>query len=654
MATLEELVIELKLDSADMKRNLAKVQGDLQKTSKVASNVGATFSKVGGMIAGAFAVGKITGDIKTAINYMDDMAKAADKVGISSEAFSKLAYAAKLTGVPLGAVELALRKMQLSLVEAGGNSGSKAAKALEVLELKAEDLRAVGADEAFASIADGLRKIEDPALKAAAAQAIFGRGAIQLNDILKEGGDAIRAYGEEAEKAGLVITKEMADKAEEAKKSFDRLSGAYQGFMVALADSGAIDTVTRLLISMGAAILDISGYFRDASKEKANFDAVMSKLPSDFARSEYKQKTEDIEKYSGELVKLNQDIAYYQKLQKDGAQTSGGLLDLYRADSAEKTIKDLKERRQEIAKLLGTSIDTRGQLTGGIKVEKPVIEEPKKNTGFSSLDDKDTGKADKEAEKAQDEALRFYEQSKSDVEKIQSTIEEINKLHAEGAFAQEAHYEKAIEYQEKLLQDAERATDTLQNDIRAAGNSITDGIGAELVDAMKRGESAGKALWDSFKYRALNAIGDVAGKMVGRLFSGGEGGSGGGLGDFLVDGAGDLFKGDFFGDIFKNFPSFDNGGFTGNGNGAGMDGKGGFPAMLHPNEMVLNQGQLKNMGKGSGTILNQNINLIATSASEIDRRVQQQIPTIVRLTANAVKGEMSRGGDMSKQVGRRL
>ena len=52
-----------------------------------------------------------------------------------------------------------------------------------------------------------------------------------------------------------------------------------------------------------------------------------------------------------------------------------------------------------------------------------------------------------------------------------------------------------------------------------------------------------------------------------------------------------------FGNIFKKTPSADGGGYTGMGARAGgVDGKGGFPAILHPNETVIDHTKGQGMG----------------------------------------------------------
>ena len=69
---------------------------------------------------------------------------------------------------------------------------------------------------------------------------------------------------------------------------------------------------------------------------------------------------------------------------------------------------------------------------------------------------------------------------------------------------------------------------------------------------------------------------------------------------------GSLFNGDF-GNAVDGMSDFDGGGFTGRGARAGgVDGKGGFPAILHPNETVIDHTK----GQGMGATVNFNISTV--------------------------------------------
>lgn len=85
--------------------------------------------------------------------------------------------------------------------------------------------------------------------------------------------------------------------------------------------------------------------------------------------------------------------------------------------------------------------------------------------------------------------------------------------------------------------------------------------------------------------------------------------------------------------------SFAGGGYTGYGaRSGGVDGKGGFPALLHPNETVVDH----TMGQGSnGVVVNQTISF----GSGVTRaEVQSMIPKIVDATKAAVLDARKRGG----------
>lgn len=73
--------------------------------------------------------------------------------------------------------------------------------------------------------------------------------------------------------------------------------------------------------------------------------------------------------------------------------------------------------------------------------------------------------------------------------------------------------------------------------------------------------------------------------------------------------------------ITSQQPSFDGGGFTGGGARAGgLDGKGGFMAMMHPNETVIDHTKGQQMPAGGA---NQTVNFIVQGTP--DRRTQSQI-----------------------------
>ena len=102
-----------------------------------------------------------------------------------------------------------------------------------------------------------------------------------------------------------------------------------------------------------------------------------------------------------------------------------------------------------------------------------------------------------------------------------------------------------------------------------------------------------------------------------------------------------------FGNIFKpsvaaspTVPSLDGGGFTGIGSrSGGVDGKGGFPAILHPNETVLDHTKGQGMNSGGATV---NFNISTVDAAGFDQLLASRkgmITAIINQAMNS-RGKM--------------
>ena len=91
--------------------------------------------------------------------------------------------------------------------------------------------------------------------------------------------------------------------------------------------------------------------------------------------------------------------------------------------------------------------------------------------------------------------------------------------------------------------------------------------------------------------------------------------------------------------------SFEGGGFTGRGaRSGGVDGRGGFPAILHPNETVIDH------QRGGGVTVVQNINIATGVAQTVRAEVLNLMPQIQEATKAAVANSRQRGGSFSKAM----
>jgi hypothetical protein len=94
--------------------------------------------------------------------------------------------------------------------------------------------------------------------------------------------------------------------------------------------------------------------------------------------------------------------------------------------------------------------------------------------------------------------------------------------------------------------------------------------------------------------------------------------------------------------------SYDGGGFTGTGSrSGGVDGKGGFHAILHPNETVVDHTRGQNVG---GVVINQTFNVSTGVATTVRSEIANLMPQIAEATSSAVAQQRMRGGAFSKQL----
>lgn len=106
--------------------------------------------------------------------------------------------------------------------------------------------------------------------------------------------------------------------------------------------------------------------------------------------------------------------------------------------------------------------------------------------------------------------------------------------------------------------------------------------------------------------------------------------------------AGGTYTGSFG---LPSFPSGDGGGYTGNGARAGgLDGKGGFMAMLHPRETIVDHTK----GQGGGVIVNQTINVSTGVQQTVRTEIKQLMPQIADAAKSAVVDAKLRGGSYGR------
>lgn len=202
------------MDQESSKAN--KFDGVLSKLGSGLGKIGATVGKaaVAGIAAvGTAAVGAATGVWKmatSAADYADEIQKASDVTGLTAERVQELKYAGDNLGVSFDTIAGAQAKLTKAMNAAAvGKGGPNAqAKAFQELGIKVRDANGhlLDSKQVFNEALTKLNEMKNPTERDAIAMQIFGRSAMELNPLIKAGGEGLNQLTQEAEKNGAVLT----------------------------------------------------------------------------------------------------------------------------------------------------------------------------------------------------------------------------------------------------------------------------------------------------------------------------------------------------------------------------------------------------------------------------------------------------------------
>lgn len=233
--SLGTLTIDLQAKTANLQNDLGKAQRlteqTMDKISKAATAAGAAIGA--GIVAGFVAVEEA---VRRSIDTMDEFSKASQKVGISTEEFSKLAYAAKLSDVSTEDLTTTLAKLSKNQVEAakGTAAQAQAFSALGIAVKNADGtLRSPAA--VLGDLADIFQALPDGAGKTALAIQLLGKSGANAIPLLNGGSGALKDLGDEASRLGVVIDTQTGKAAEDFNDNITRLQTQVAGFATQLA-----------------------------------------------------------------------------------------------------------------------------------------------------------------------------------------------------------------------------------------------------------------------------------------------------------------------------------------------------------------------------------------------------------------------------------
>lgn len=222
------LRVTLGLDSAAFEKGVDRSVKKMDAWALAGRRTGLALRGLAGLAAtaGVALAGVFTASaVKNALDYAASLGEVASQLGITTKELQVYRYAATQVNLTQEEVEKGLAKLTLTIGKAG-TGAKREAQYFEQLGIAIKDtegnIRPTG--DVLLDLADRLAAIPDPAQRAAAVFAIFGRAGQKLIPLLEGGSKGLKQFAEEAEKAGAVIAEGDIAKADETADKIEALN----------------------------------------------------------------------------------------------------------------------------------------------------------------------------------------------------------------------------------------------------------------------------------------------------------------------------------------------------------------------------------------------------------------------------------------------
>lgn len=214
----------------DAQKEAKEFEKNLKPTLSATKDLGIAMAAVGTAVVGAF-----TAMTKSAVDYGDKLNDARQRTGRTVEELAKLGFAA----------------------EQSGTSFEDLSRGLAFL---AKNTKATTQD--LNVIADTFAKMEDGPQKAKLAFDLFGKSGQALIPLLNEGSAGIRRLGDDAQRAGLVISQDFASASDQFNDTLNQVKASVMGVSV-----GVAQALLPTLQSAASTVADLSAKFAAFAKE---------------------------------------------------------------------------------------------------------------------------------------------------------------------------------------------------------------------------------------------------------------------------------------------------------------------------------------------------------------------------------------------------
>jgi hypothetical protein len=596
--------------------------------------------------------------VKKSLDATSALGEMADKIGIGTAELGGLRHAAELTGVATNTLDMGLQRMVRRISEAAAGTGEAKAALIE-LGLSAKALARLSPDQQFKAIADAMDGVAVQGEKVRLAMKLFDSEGVALVNTLKGGSSAIIEMEQEAERLGLRLNGGLVKGVERAGDAITKLSSFITGlFARSVAElAPAIESITNSLTSWFEMKVSSAGGAGELAKNMAA--SIVSAARSII--SAFGAITNSIISFSNAIGGVSN---IYERLFGDKQSVSA--LEGQIANTVE-LLESLKNASKGNAPLIASQAPAVAELelavatmremidSGNTLAKNEVIPRVQVKDALDGLDavlvklnQVNTGSIDNlDVTAKKVKSVDLTAKPKDDYSGI---LRLQNGHYMALQDAKKTHEEKILGlthlYLKKQNGISKASTDTIKTEWQEVGEAIKsswDGVGMSIENSLAD-SILGLSSW---KDATKSILQDVAREFVKTyILKGAVAGISGAIGGaFGLNSTPAAATGSLnLSNATYGLKTFDGGGFTGSGSrSGGVDGKGGFHAIVHPNETVVDHTKGQSLGGGQTVIVQQTINLTTGIQQTVRAEISNLMPDIANAAKSAVYEAQQRG-----------
>ena len=245
-----------------------KLPEGMQKSMNSMGSLNASSVKMaGGFSALAIAIAKaekaLVSMTKESAAFADNIITLSMQTGQTTDQLQEFSYATELIDVSVDTLQGSLTKLTNNMQDTINGTGNAKAS-FEALGISVTDAdgNMRSANDVFYETIDALGDVKNETERDAMAMDIFGRSAQDLNPLIIQGSDTLKAYAQEAHNVGYVLNNEALTALTEVDDAYQRLQKSQEGAKNQLSAEFApyltefYEKITKLIKDGGQALKD--------------------------------------------------------------------------------------------------------------------------------------------------------------------------------------------------------------------------------------------------------------------------------------------------------------------------------------------------------------------------------------------------------------